>query len=71
MEIQFLLKHPHWSLVPGTTDVFSYRLNEELTIGPDHECPSVWCLTDGPGDVYHVGTATGLVEIAGFYARRS
>lgn len=69
MEIQFLHNHPDWSLVPGTTDVFSYRHNPDLTLGPDHEDPTVWCLTDGPGEIYHVGPVPSLVETARSYAQ--
>ena len=64
MELHQLASHPGWVLAPGASDIYTSTSNPDLTIGPDHEEPTVLALTDGGGDLYVKGSLRQLLNTA-------
>ena len=58
-EFQALRRNPQW--VEITHEIFEFQLDPQLTIGTDHNDPSVLALTDGGGDLYVTGDLATLL----------
>lgn len=70
VNLQDLHNHPDWSLAPGASDIFVYRRNPDITLGPEEQGSGPYSLTSGDGSVFQQGSIDILLNVAGLFAER-